>query len=304
MIVILGLIILVAALVVGVAGVLSNAGSAHALTHGFAVLGYHVTGSTGTLFLYGIVVGALAMLGLSLLLAGARRTSRRGRASRRDLEQSRRETAAASQQRDDLLNRAEPPPIRRRGRRRVSLRCGGAVTAPCPDPDVAIGAGCAKVPLIGAEVLPGERMPGTEDGPGPVFAGAVLVLVALAVLDCADAVSELAPFLGQFEGLVLPLVEALGIGPVNVGASDAIEGRDTVTRTSASPDTLRVHNRYPCVGLARGFIGSGERAREAGLRHCRPPATGELRRRGASFDSCRKPPGGAGLSRVALAPSR
>ena len=110
MIVILGLIILVAALVVGVAGVLSNAGGAHALTHGFAVLGYHVTGSTGTLFLYGIVVGAFAMLGLSLLLAGARRTSRRGRASRRDLEQSRRETAAASQQRDDLLNRAEGAP--------------------------------------------------------------------------------------------------------------------------------------------------------------------------------------------------
>jgi uncharacterized membrane protein YciS (DUF1049 family) len=107
LIVILGLIILVAAVVVGVAGVLSNAGSAHALTHGFAVFGYHVTGSTGTLFLYGIVVGALAMLGLTLLLAGARRTSRRGRASRRDLEQSRRETAAVSQQRDDLINRAE-----------------------------------------------------------------------------------------------------------------------------------------------------------------------------------------------------
>ena len=85
-------------------------GSEHALTHPFAVSGYHVTGSAGTLFLYGIVVGALAMLGLSLLLVGARRTSRRGRASRRDLEQSRRETAAASQQRDDLLNRAEGAP--------------------------------------------------------------------------------------------------------------------------------------------------------------------------------------------------
>jgi uncharacterized membrane protein YciS (DUF1049 family) len=107
MIVILGLVIVVAAVVVGVAGVLSNAGSAHALTHGFAVFGYHVTGSTGTLFLYGIVVGVLAMLGLSLLLAGSRRTSRRGRAARRDLEQSRRETAAVSQQRDDLINRAE-----------------------------------------------------------------------------------------------------------------------------------------------------------------------------------------------------
>ena len=107
MIVILGLVILIAAVVVGVAGVLSNAGSAHALTHGFAVFGYHVTGSTGTLFLYGIVVGAIVMLGLSLLLAGARRTSRRGGVARRDLEQSRREAAAVSQQRDDLINRAE-----------------------------------------------------------------------------------------------------------------------------------------------------------------------------------------------------
>jgi hypothetical protein len=100
-IVILGLVILVAAVIAGVAGVLANGGHAHAVTH-FAVFGYHVTGSTGTLFLYGIVVGALALAGLSLLLAGARRTSRRGRDARRGLAQSRRETAAASADRDDL----------------------------------------------------------------------------------------------------------------------------------------------------------------------------------------------------------
>ncbi|MHB8449997.1 MAG: hypothetical protein ACYDAQ_06055 [Mycobacteriales bacterium] len=46
MIVILRLIILVAAVVVGVAGVLANGSSGHALTHGFAVFGYPVTGST------------------------------------------------------------------------------------------------------------------------------------------------------------------------------------------------------------------------------------------------------------------
>ena len=85
MIIVIGLVILIAAVVAGVAGVLSNSGSGHALTHPFAVFGYHVTGSTGTLFLYGIVVGALALLGLSLLLAGARRTSRRGREARRGL---------------------------------------------------------------------------------------------------------------------------------------------------------------------------------------------------------------------------
>ena len=107
MIIIIGLVILVAAVVVGVAGVLSNSGSGHALTHPFALFGYHVTGSTGTLFLYGIVVGAIAVAGLSLLLAAARRTSRRGHEARRGLRQSRRETAAVSQDRDDLIGQRD-----------------------------------------------------------------------------------------------------------------------------------------------------------------------------------------------------
>jgi hypothetical protein len=62
MIIILGLIILVAAVIAGVAGVLSNSGSGHGLAHGFSVFGYHVTGSTGTLFLYGIVAGRPARI--------------------------------------------------------------------------------------------------------------------------------------------------------------------------------------------------------------------------------------------------
>jgi len=107
MIIIIGLVVLIAAVVVGVAGVLSNDGSGHALTHPFAVLGYHVTGSTGALFLYGIVVGAVALAGLSLLLASARRASRRGHEARRGLKRSRRETAAVSQDRDDLLDQRE-----------------------------------------------------------------------------------------------------------------------------------------------------------------------------------------------------
>jgi hypothetical protein len=107
MLIVIGLILLVAALVVGVAGVLANAGSAHALTGGFAVFGYHVTGSTGTLFLFGIVIGAIAVFGLSLLLTGARRTSRRGHAARAGLKQSRQETAAAIHDRDELIDQRE-----------------------------------------------------------------------------------------------------------------------------------------------------------------------------------------------------
>jgi hypothetical protein len=105
--ILLALIILAAAVIVGVAGVLHNAGSAHALTHSFSVFGYHVTGSTGTLFLYGIVVGAVAALALGLLLTTARRTSRRGSAARHSLKQSRRETVAAARDRDDLIDQRE-----------------------------------------------------------------------------------------------------------------------------------------------------------------------------------------------------
>jgi len=46
MIIILGIVILVAAVIARVAGVLGNSGSGHALTHGFSVFGYHVTGRT------------------------------------------------------------------------------------------------------------------------------------------------------------------------------------------------------------------------------------------------------------------
>jgi hypothetical protein len=106
MFVVVGVIILIAAVVIGVAGVFNNLGSAHALTDGFSVFGYHVTGSTGVLFLYGIIVGAAALLGLGMLLAAARRTSRRGHEARRGLKYSRRQTQASSQDRD-LIGQTE-----------------------------------------------------------------------------------------------------------------------------------------------------------------------------------------------------
>lgn len=107
MIIILGLVVLIAAVVIGVAGVLVNRGADHALVHPFAVFSYHVTGSNGRVFLYGIVLGAIGVAGLSLLLSGARRTSRRGSAARRGLRQSRQETADVSRDRDDLLDQRE-----------------------------------------------------------------------------------------------------------------------------------------------------------------------------------------------------
>lgn len=100
MIVIVGLVVLLFAIAVGVLGVLNNAGTVHPLRESFSVLGYHVTGSTGTLFLFGMVIGALAMLGMSVLLAGAHRTAGRGRDARRELRRAQREVEFVHRDRD------------------------------------------------------------------------------------------------------------------------------------------------------------------------------------------------------------
>ena len=171
MIIILGLVILIAAVVAGVAGVLTNGGHGHELTH-FSALGYHVTGSTGTLFLYGIVVGAIGMAGLSLLLAGARRTSRRGRAARRGLSQSRRETAAAASDRDDLIDQRDTA----RAYTASSLRGDAPTGARRPGQDDSPWArlrGHAGRPAASATAEPLPRQPAEAAQPAPeVPAGA------------------------------------------------------------------------------------------------------------------------------------
>jgi hypothetical protein len=136
MIIIIGLIIVVAAVAVGVAGVLGNGGT-HGLAHGFSVLGYHVTGS-GTVFLYGIAVGVIALFGLWLLAAGARRTARRGSAARRGLKksrqetaQSRQETAAVSKARDDLIDQRDTA----RAYTASAMAGPAPAAAPGPSPD-------------------------------------------------------------------------------------------------------------------------------------------------------------------------
>jgi hypothetical protein len=149
MIVIVGLVVLLVAVIVGFMGVLTNAGPAHPLTENFSVFGYHVTGSTGTLFLFGIVVGAVAMLGLSVLLGGARRTAGRGRDARHELKRSQRETAFLNQDRD---RRLEHPP--------VGAANGSSVNPqPAPTPR-------NRVPLLGRWSR-GRQPTGTAHGDGP-----------------------------------------------------------------------------------------------------------------------------------------
>jgi hypothetical protein len=168
MIIIIGLVILVVAAIAGIASVLGNAGHGHALTSGFSILGYHVTGSTGTLFLYGIVIGAVAMLGLALLLGGARRSSRRGIAARRSLRQSRRETTAVSQDRDDLIGQRDEA-----ARARAARPPGDSPLADTPPADTTPARGAARPAQAGTgpgnwlRGLGSRLRPASEQAPLP-----------------------------------------------------------------------------------------------------------------------------------------
>ncbi|WP_067849097.1 hypothetical protein [Nocardia lijiangensis] len=102
MIILIGLIVLIGAVVVGVAAVAANTGELRTSAGDFAVFDYQFTASAGEVFLYGTVIGAAGAIGLVLLLTGLWRTSRRGSEARRELRRSRREIAAT--------RRSVPPP--------------------------------------------------------------------------------------------------------------------------------------------------------------------------------------------------
>lgn len=107
MIVILGLLIVLAATGVAVAGVVANSGSAHVLGDSFVIFGQSVTGlSIGQLFLFGVIVGAVGMLGLAMLFGTFnRRLASRG--SRRALTGSRRESAGLRLDRERLTQQLD-----------------------------------------------------------------------------------------------------------------------------------------------------------------------------------------------------
>ncbi|MEV4240223.1 hypothetical protein AB0J47_34160 [Nocardia sp. NPDC049737] len=109
MIIIIGLVVLIGAVIIGVAGVAANTGEVRTSPGDFGVFDYHFSVSAGELFLYGIAIGAIGMLGLSLLLAGLWRSSRRSSAARRDLRQSRRELAAQEKAQEKAQAKAAEP---------------------------------------------------------------------------------------------------------------------------------------------------------------------------------------------------
>ena len=109
----LGLLLLVAAAIVTLVGVLTNSGGAHALQSDFSLFGYHLHGSTGQLLLIGVIVGAVGMLGLNMLLAGIGRGFTRRVSTRRELKHSRHQAGALHEERDTLARQLEQERIAR-----------------------------------------------------------------------------------------------------------------------------------------------------------------------------------------------
>lgn len=107
MILIIGLSVFGIAALLAVFGVGANGGSAHSASGDFALFGQHITGlSTGQLFLFGIIVGLVAALGLSIL----RGFFVRGLASRdlkKELKRSQAETATLKVDFDRLQKELE-----------------------------------------------------------------------------------------------------------------------------------------------------------------------------------------------------
>ena len=100
---VIGLILLLLALIVGLVGVLANLSAGAALTGGFNIFGLAYDGTSGQLFLFGIVVGAIAMLGIGLVFGALGRR----REARRELKESRREAEDLRRQHDRLAQELE-----------------------------------------------------------------------------------------------------------------------------------------------------------------------------------------------------
>ncbi|TDL10482.1 hypothetical protein EUA04_11385 [Mycolicibacterium obuense] len=93
--IITGCLVLLLATVFGLVGVLSD----------FSLVGSHVTGSQGAVFLYGVVIGAAAASGAAVLFAGVCRAVSRSRDARRQQARARRETAFINRAHARVVNR-------------------------------------------------------------------------------------------------------------------------------------------------------------------------------------------------------
>jgi hypothetical protein len=98
--VVLGIVLLLLAGIGVLAGALANSGSDHTIVDGFNILGMSVNGSSGKVFLYGAILGAVAMLGLNVLLAGLGRGLKNKVRHRKEVRNTRKREKALDKERE------------------------------------------------------------------------------------------------------------------------------------------------------------------------------------------------------------
>jgi hypothetical protein len=103
----IGLLLLVGASVLAGAGIGANRGDPGSAPVSFDIFGYYPADSSNQLFAGGIALGAIAMLGLALIVVGLRRRAQVSTAVRRERRQSRRERRSLSKERDNLAAELE-----------------------------------------------------------------------------------------------------------------------------------------------------------------------------------------------------
>jgi ABC-type Na+ efflux pump permease subunit len=97
-----GLLVLLAVGAIGIARITAYNGTTHSSPFRLDVTGYHLQGPGSRLFLFGLLIGALAMLGLSTMVAGLGRGFRRRPAARQLLTGSRQPTSALQEHNDQV----------------------------------------------------------------------------------------------------------------------------------------------------------------------------------------------------------
>lgn len=104
--ILIGVVLLLIAVVTASVGALANSGSDHLITN-FSLFGWTLHASTGRLFIYGAIVGGVAMLGLNMLLAGIGRGFKNRVHMRREQKAGRHEVDSLQEDRDRLAHELE-----------------------------------------------------------------------------------------------------------------------------------------------------------------------------------------------------
>lgn len=86
----IGLVLLVIAALIALVTGLGNSGSDHALTN-FSAFGIDIDASSGRVYIYGVAVGAVGMLGLNMFLAGIGRGMKNKIRTHQELKAERKE---------------------------------------------------------------------------------------------------------------------------------------------------------------------------------------------------------------------